>query len=345
MTTDWKALCAELVAWAEKTSSNYYKQADVLLRARAALAEQPVMPTDEELLHVAAISIEPYESSGIATGEYEPETECAVEVYGSELIAYARAVLARWGNPAATPVPEPGEVAELVDGLMQISDGMSALGHESDSWFVARAATLLGQQQAAPATVPVPVPVAPAEDLAARPLLEQMARLQHSHHYNPWVQLLTLSSRAAAWLRENPPGQPVAIEPRGCPTPGACSCVEPAAAPVPEPGEVAELVVELRMMASQAAEACQFTDAENLSRAADLLQRLSPPQPVPVSERLPKPKDCDAEGRCWLGGCQLGNGTPTWLLGYPAWAERFPEVHRFWLPFHALPLPEQEMSK
>ena len=32
--------------------------------------------------------------------------------------------------------------------------------------------------------------------------------------------------RAAAWLRENPPGQPVSIEPRGCPTPGACSCVE-----------------------------------------------------------------------------------------------------------------------
>ena len=99
MTTDWKALCAELLAWAEKTSSNYYKQADVLLRARAALAEQPVMPTDEELLHVAATSIEPYESSGIATGEYEPETERVVEVYGSELIAYARAVLARWGNP------------------------------------------------------------------------------------------------------------------------------------------------------------------------------------------------------------------------------------------------------
>ena len=70
-----------------------------------ALAEQPVRPTDEELLHIAAISIEPYERSGIATGEYEPETECAVEVYGSELIAYARAVLARWGNPAPQPVP------------------------------------------------------------------------------------------------------------------------------------------------------------------------------------------------------------------------------------------------
>ena len=67
--------------------------------------------------------------------------------------------------------------------------------------------------------------------------------------------------------------------------------------------------------------------------------------PVPVSERLPKPEDCDVQGRCWLGGHQLGNGTPTWLLGYPAWAERFPDVHRFWLPANALPLPEQEVSK
>ena len=54
-------------------------------------------PTDEELLRIAASTIEPYESSGIAPGEYEPKTECAVEAYGSELIAYARKVLARYG--------------------------------------------------------------------------------------------------------------------------------------------------------------------------------------------------------------------------------------------------------
>ena len=57
-------------------------------------------PTDEELLLVAASAIEPYESSGIALGEYEPETECAVEVYSSELISFARAVLAKWGANA-----------------------------------------------------------------------------------------------------------------------------------------------------------------------------------------------------------------------------------------------------
>ena len=63
---------------------------------------QPVAegPTDEELLRVAATAIDPYESSGIALGEYEPETECAVEVYSSELISFARAVLAKWGANA-----------------------------------------------------------------------------------------------------------------------------------------------------------------------------------------------------------------------------------------------------
>ena len=84
MTTDWKALCAELLAWAEKTSSNYYKQADVLLRARAALAEQPVEPTDEELREMFNENDWNYIS---------PETFEDI----------ARTVLACWGNHPAKP--------------------------------------------------------------------------------------------------------------------------------------------------------------------------------------------------------------------------------------------------
>ena len=50
MTTDFRAMCAELLAWAEHTSSHYYKQPDVLDRARALLA-QPVAqpPADGEV--------------------------------------------------------------------------------------------------------------------------------------------------------------------------------------------------------------------------------------------------------------------------------------------------------
>jgi hypothetical protein len=43
--TDYRALCAELLEWAERTSSHYFIQADVVVRARAALAEDPVGPT------------------------------------------------------------------------------------------------------------------------------------------------------------------------------------------------------------------------------------------------------------------------------------------------------------
>ena len=37
--TDFRAMCAELLEWAERTSSHYYKQADVIVRARAAFAK------------------------------------------------------------------------------------------------------------------------------------------------------------------------------------------------------------------------------------------------------------------------------------------------------------------
>jgi hypothetical protein len=78
-----------------------HNAADVVTRLKkwAALSQpEPEGPTDEELLATAAASIEPCQDTGIAFGEYELETEGAVEMYGSELIAFARAVLARWGK-------------------------------------------------------------------------------------------------------------------------------------------------------------------------------------------------------------------------------------------------------
>ena len=74
----------------------------------------------------------------------------------------------------------------------------------------------------------------PHEALAARPLLEQVARMGDRIGQHTVGEIAVISDRAAAWLAENPPGQPVAIEPRGCPAPGACSCLEP---PAPAPVE------------------------------------------------------------------------------------------------------------
>jgi hypothetical protein len=48
--TNFRAMCAELLEWAERTSSHYYRTADVLDRTRILLA-QPELPelTDEAL--------------------------------------------------------------------------------------------------------------------------------------------------------------------------------------------------------------------------------------------------------------------------------------------------------
>jgi hypothetical protein len=101
--TDFRELCArmadELDHYRQLLMDDRRETHALATEARAALAQpEPVAPTDEELLAVAASTIEPYEGSGIAVGEYEPEYECAVEAYGSELIAFARAVLERYGN-------------------------------------------------------------------------------------------------------------------------------------------------------------------------------------------------------------------------------------------------------
>ena len=100
MTNPYRAMCAELLAWAEHTSSHYYKQPDVLDRARALLA-QPVAEglTDEEIEEWAdACSEAPLE-------EMDPEVHgwrrCFTAKEFSETI---RAALDRWGRPTPQPV-------------------------------------------------------------------------------------------------------------------------------------------------------------------------------------------------------------------------------------------------
>jgi hypothetical protein len=67
----------------------------------------------------------------------------------------------------------------------------------------------------------------------------------------------------------------------------------------------------------------------------------STPQPVPVSERLPGPGDCDAEGRCWWWYPEVPDKTyGYWAYEDDAVPERaLNEQPLHWLPAHALPLP------
>jgi hypothetical protein len=58
-------------------------------------------------------------------------------------------------------------------------------------------------------------------------------------------------------------------------------------------------------------------------------------EPVPVSERLPGPEDCDADGRCWFWdwGWELLDRTYGCNSG-----------RSHWLPHNALPVPQQEVE-
>jgi hypothetical protein len=58
------------------------------------------------------------------------------------------------------------------------------------------------------------------------------------------------------------------------------------------PGEGDELPDDMRD--------CLIDASGRIARAADILQ-LQYPQPVAIDERLPEPKDLDAEHQCWVG--------------------------------------------
>jgi hypothetical protein len=84
--TDFRALCAELVEeLASETSLYPGHERNFVTRARAALAEQPVGPTDEELLELW---------KGWNLG-WDPQEGTVLMPHPAE---YARAVLAKWGQ-------------------------------------------------------------------------------------------------------------------------------------------------------------------------------------------------------------------------------------------------------
>lgn len=65
------------------------------------------------------------------------------------------------------------------------------------------------------------------------------------------------------------------------------------------------------------------------------------PEPVPVSERLPGPEDCDADGRCWWWYPEVpGKTYGYWSHEDDAVPDRaLDEQPSHWLPAHALPVP------
>jgi hypothetical protein len=60
-------------------------------------------------------------------------------------------------------------------------------------------------------------------------------------------------------------------------------------------------------------------------------------EPVPVSERLPGPEDCDEEGRCYGW-----DGDYWWMVGNPGITITKYTGYTHWLPYWALPVPGVE---
>jgi hypothetical protein len=81
MSTDFRALCAELLAALEIQLDELRFNNRLCVRARAALAQpEPVAPTDDELMDLWL--------------------DCVNTSEAREPYAFVRAVLARWGTPA-----------------------------------------------------------------------------------------------------------------------------------------------------------------------------------------------------------------------------------------------------
>ena len=107
MTTDFRALCAELVEkW---NTSTLLGLADAMDRASAALSAPEQGPTDEQIMELmpeqlwkdlAAVSRLAAHGAGpdVGPGLFRVTLNAGI-------VEHCRAVLARWGRPAVEPVP------------------------------------------------------------------------------------------------------------------------------------------------------------------------------------------------------------------------------------------------
>ena len=102
---DYRALCAELLDWAERTSAHYVVHPDVILRVRAALAQpEPVALTTAEI-----------DTLWLATWNDKTQQY--------DVAAFARAIIAadraRYAHPTIQPVPVSERIASIAKAVQE----------------------------------------------------------------------------------------------------------------------------------------------------------------------------------------------------------------------------------
>jgi len=155
MMTDNIRAALERLVELDKSSPNLdcrwaFKHENAIADAIEALEAEVVGegPTDEAIISQA--------SKFLAYSDAHMGDPAAWEGSDADLLAFARAAIARWGRPTAPPAPEAGEVGELVEWLeAQAIVYEDYLQSRSGSKRLTRAATLL-QQQAPPAPIVPP---------------------------------------------------------------------------------------------------------------------------------------------------------------------------------------------
>jgi hypothetical protein len=329
MTNPYRAICAELVdALDAGIPAGRIRMSPLADRARALLAE-PVAegPTDEELREMLNENDWNYIS---------PETFEDI----------ARTVLAQWGRPAAAPVPEPGERPRELQWPASVAQGCHEAAAEAESGsplqqLLVAAGDLLERVRARAAL---------AEGEVGCISIDEMCEILRS------LEIKAAEYTDCTILYELTFEQLRAI----CDTRAFALLAQRHPAP-PAEGEVEELVNMLTGIAywkrhgkpgKDDPSPFDIRQADRLTRAATLLQQQAAPvpvvAPVPVSERLPGPEDCDAEGRCWWGEPQIEDSyDATWNLCTQDDAEEWCTwgTKCGWLPANALPLPAPEETK
>jgi hypothetical protein len=108
MSTDYRALCAELLAALEIQLDELRFNNRLCVRARAALAQpEPVVATDEEIL---------------ASVRHFYGDQTAADMGAEDDLRTIRAVLARWGTPTIHPVPVAERLPRPEDCLPSAND-------------------------------------------------------------------------------------------------------------------------------------------------------------------------------------------------------------------------------